>query len=159
MAGLLDIFGTGGADTMGLLGMSDAKIFFTTFNGTNAPDYIERNNLYGDDWFRSRRAAFYRNGGYYGVTISRVGENAYTVAIKDDVRLSEQIETLAHEIGHVFDKQVLKKESSATYNEVMNAFDQWLIKNKKLSTPQYIKLLRPAVVGKKIAVGESRCES
>lgn len=135
------------------LGMSDAKIFFTTFNGTRAPDYAERNSLYGDDWFRSRNAAYYREGEYYGVTISRVGGNAYTIAIKDDVRLSEQIETLAHEIGHVFDKQVFRKESDATYNEVMNAFDQWLIKNKKLPTPQYIKLLRTAVVGKKIASG------
>jgi hypothetical protein len=135
------------------LGMSDAKIFFTTFNGTKDPDYAERNNLYGDDWFRSRRAAYYREGDYFGVTISRVGENAYTIAIKDDVRLSQQIETLAHEIGHVFDKQILKKESNATVNEVMNAFDQWLLKNKKLPTPQYIKLLRTAVVGKKIASG------
>jgi hypothetical protein len=136
------------------LGMPNAKIFFTTFSATTDSDFIDRNNLYGDNWTRARQAGVYRNAGYFGLTISQTGGDTYTVAIRDDLRLSEQIETLAHEIGHVFDKEAFLKAPDATVNQITAAFHKWLDKNQKLPTPQYLKLLRSTMVGRKIARGQ-----
>jgi hypothetical protein len=132
------------------LNLGSAKILFVDTKSATDPDFYKRNNLFGD-YFVGRLASF--SGGNFGVSINRVGEDFHTIVVDTNNRTSIQIETIAHEIGHVFDKQILKKESKAVQDEIMDAFDRWLLKNKALPSKEYIKLLRTAVVGKRISQG------
>jgi hypothetical protein len=130
------------------LNLGSAKILFVDTNSAKDPDFYKRNSLFGD-YFTGRLASF--SDGNFGVSINRVGEDFHTIVVDTRNRQSIQIETIAHEIGHVFDKQVLKKEPKAVQDEIMDAFDRWLLKNKALPSKEYIKLLRTAVVGKRIS--------
>lgn len=142
-------FAEGLVDTLGL---GDAQILFTDINGAESPDFGPRNNLYGN-FFSARTTSFIQDrfGSVFGLSNSMRDRNFYVVSIDANRRLSIQIETLAHEIGHVFDKKVLREADPATFNQIMSSFEDWLKKNGNLPAPQYIQALRTAVVGKKIA--------
>jgi hypothetical protein len=134
------------------LGLSNEKVFFTTFKGALEPDFNERNGLFGD-YYGIKSMGFYqkKNPGVYGLAKNRQDGKYRAIAINDSKRLSVQIETLAHEIGHVFDYAALTKASDQTYQEIEKSFSSWLRKNDRKSGKEYIKLLRTPVVGKEFA--------
>lgn len=144
-------FAEGLVDTLGL---GDAQILFTDIDGAENANFGPRNNLYGD-FFSARSTSFIndRFGPVFGLSNSMRDRNFYVVSIDANRRLSIQIETLAHEIGHVFDKKVLREADQATMNQIMSSFQDWLKKNGNLPAPKYIQALRTAVVGKQIARG------
>ena len=134
------------------LGLSNEKVFFTTFKGALEPDFNERNSLFGD-YYSIKSMGFYqkKHPSVYGLAKDRPDGKYRAIAINDSKRLSVQIETLAHEIGHVFDYAALSKASDQTYQEIEKSFSDWLRKTDRKSGKEYIKLLRTPVVGKEFA--------
>ena len=134
------------------LGLSKEKVFFTTFKGAQDPDFNERNKLFGD-YYGIKSMGFYqkKHPSVYGLAKNRQDGKYRAIAINDSKRLSVQIETLAHEIGHVFDYAALANASDQTYQEIEKSFSSWLRKNDRKSGKEYIKLLRTPVVGKEFA--------
>jgi hypothetical protein len=131
------------------LGLSNEKVFFTTFKGALEPDFNERNGLFGD-YYGIKSMGFYQQKypTVYGLAKNRMDGKYRAIAINDSKRLSVQIETLAHEIGHVFDYAALSKASDQTYREIEKSFSEWMRKNDRKSGKEYIRLLRTPVVGK-----------
>ena len=134
------------------LGLSDEKVFFTTFRGAQDPDFNERNELFGD-YYGVKSMGFYqkKHPGVYGLAKNRQDGKYRAIAINDSKRLSVQIETVAHEIGHVFDYAALTNAPDQTFEEIQKSFSQWMRKNDRKSGKEYIRLLRTPVVGKEFA--------
>ena len=131
------------------LGLSGEKIMFFTFDGAKAPDFADRNKLYGN-YFSIKDMAFLpkKIPGVYGVARNRIDGQYRAVAINSSKRKSVQMETLAHEIGHIFDSVALQKASPETIREIEDSFREWLGKAEKKPAREYVKLLRTPVAGK-----------
>lgn len=133
------------------LGISNEKIFFTTFNGALEPYFVERNKLQGEYYaIKAMGFAPRKYPRLYGLAKNRLDGKYRAIAINDSHRPSVQIETLAHEIGHVFDKSILKNASNETQREIEQAFDTWMLKNGRKGGKEYIRLLRTPMVGKRM---------
>ena len=130
------------------LGLGNTRILFVDTKSAQEPDFVDRNKLFGE-FDVGRRAPF--SEGFYGVSINRPGSDFHTVVVDTSKRPSVQVETVAHEIGHVFDKAVLRNAPVEVRNEIMREFEAWLAKNKKLPSKEYVQALRTAVVGRQIS--------
>ena len=82
-------------------------------------------------------------GPSFGVTVSaRSGPTHYVVGLRPGMKPAMQFETLAHEIGHVFQRVALDNADAATQAEIQRAFEAWLAKNKSAGTATYLQQLR-----------------
>lgn len=131
------------------LGLSGEKIFFFTFDEAGKPDFASKYKLYGD-YQPVKSLAFYpeRSPGIYGLAMTPGDKKYRAIAIESSKRLSAQMETLAHEIGHVFDSVALQKASPETIREIEASFRKWLGGAKNNTARDYMRLLRTPVVGK-----------
>lgn len=82
-------------------------------------------------------------GPSFGVTISALrGPTHYVVGLRPGMKPAMQFETLAHEIGHVFQRVALDNADAATQAEIQRAFEAWLAKNKSANTATYLQRMR-----------------
>ena len=63
-------------------------------------------------------------------------------------RKSFNLETLAHELGHHFQREVFDNASDAEKNAIMDDYKRFLKEQKVSTVEQYVKALRPYVTGK-----------
>jgi len=91
----------------------------------------------------------------YGTT-RRLSNGDHYIALRIRPRSSANLETLAHEIGHILEKDEWKNTDSATKSAVMAAFDNWSVSNKGTSASQHIEALRPHTTGRMDAMDVAR---
>jgi len=91
----------------------------------------------------------------YGTT-RKLSNGDHYIALRIRPRASANLETLAHEIGHILEKDEWKNTDSATKSAVMAAFDNWSVSNKGTSASQHIEALRPHTTGRMDAMDVAR---
>jgi len=91
----------------------------------------------------------------YGTT-RKLSNGDHYIALRIRPRSSANLETLAHEIGHILEKDEWKNTDSATKSAVMAAFDNWSVRNKGTSASQHIEALRPHTTGRMDAMDAAR---
>lgn len=69
-------------------------------------------------------------GGAFGITYSNYANNFFVVGIKEGMRPELQFETVAHELGHVFEKAAYRNADSKTKAAIQSAYNKWYAKNK-----------------------------
>lgn len=141
------------------LGISNSPVFFADYAVSDDPNIGQRNNMHGPYFYMrkmlSDQKAKYGNN-IFGLSSSfgkPPQKTLRTITINFD-RLENkalQFETIAHEIGHVFDKAVFRNAPAEQQKVVYDAFEKWLRKNENLPANEYFQILRTALVGKKIS--------
>lgn len=125
------------------LGLGDQRIMVVQ-GGDGTAAAAASHNLVG-----SYRKAFFQANRYvttenaFGVAISQGDRSFYTIGLKAGMSPQMQFETIAHELGHVFEKSAYAKADAATKAEIQAAFDKWLATNKPLGARDFIRQLRP----------------
>ncbi|CAB5220061.1 hypothetical protein UFOVP237_66 [uncultured Caudovirales phage] len=76
-------------------------------------------------------------------------EKASIITMKLKPRRSFNLETLAHELGHVFEKEVWENSSKEEKAAIFADHRRFLKENKGVNIENYIKALRPHVTGEK----------
>ena len=115
---------------------------------------IDRFGLYGP--FASARSfTLTEEGG----GVRRLSNGDYALVMAPRPRMSLYIETLAHEIGHILDKEAYQKADPATQAAIKKAFEQWRDANKGRKIPDIIKALRARSTGKTTTVSASMQEA
>jgi hypothetical protein len=129
-----------------LLGMNDIKVFFVSDKDADVnSNFTDKYKLHGT-YARARESMIKDDS--YGVMYPEAKNKFYTVKIKSGLRPSMQVETMAHEIGHIFQKVALNEAPEKTVNEILDAHARWYEKNKGGSVRQYISAMRPAIMGR-----------
>jgi hypothetical protein len=135
-----------------LLGMNDIKVFFVSDKDTTkADDFINKYNLFGP--YSRAREGFIKTGNY-GTMYPSQQNKFYAIKIKSGLRPSMQMETMGHEVGHVFKEVALNTAPKETVDGILNAHAKWYQKNKGGSVRNYVSLMRPLVMGK-VTVNEA----
>ena len=115
---------------------------------------VDRFGLYGP--FASARSfTLTEEGG----GVRRLSNGDYALVMAPRPRMSLYIETLAHEIGHILDKEAYQKADPATQAAIRKAFEQWRDANKGRKIPDIIKALRARSTGKATSVSASMQEA
>lgn len=115
---------------------------------------VDRFGLYGP--FASARSfTLTEEGG----GVRRLSNGDYALVMAPRPRMSLYIETLAHEIGHILDKEAYQKADPATQAAIKKAFEQWRDANKGRKIPDIIKALRARSTGKATSVSASMQEA
>jgi len=70
------------------------------------------------------------------------------ITLKLHPRKSFNLEILAHELGHTFEKEVFERASPEEKEEIIKDYKQFLKEHKASNIEQYVKALRAHVVGK-----------
>ena len=70
------------------------------------------------------------------------------IILDQDKSLLANLEILAHEMGHVFEKEVFKNADPQIKREIRDEFDKWYYANKGKTPKQFIKSLRARKVAK-----------
>lgn len=141
------------------LGISNSPVFFADYAVSDDPNIGQRNNMHGPYFYMRKmlsdqKAKFGNN--IFGLSSSfgkPPQKTLRTITINFD-RLENkalQFETIAHEIGHVFDKAVFRNAPAEQQKVVYDTFEKWLRKNENLPANEYFQILRTALVGKKIS--------
>lgn len=129
---------------LGLLGLDETKFYFTTFDDAGNPSITRENNLHGP--FSVVRSLPSRANDA-GVSV-RMDNGVYLVGIKGAPRQSKNLETLAHEIGHVLEKEGWASAGSETQQAIVEDYKAWLSTVHGKNKGQWVRSLRAHVSGK-----------
>ncbi|MEO5333699.1 MAG: PLxRFG domain-containing protein, partial [Magnetococcus sp. YQC-5] len=105
-----------------LLGMHNTRIFLTTMEDASDINQAQKHGLNGP--FAAVRGAV-MDGAQQGGS-RKIANNDFYVAIKLAKRTSQNLEILAHEIGHIFEQTEYTKADMATKNAINDAYKNWL---------------------------------
>lgn len=139
------------------LGINNSPVFFADYAGSDNPEIGPNNKMYGRYFYMRKMLSGQKakwGNGVFGLSSSAINPSVTLRAITinfDNLESKElQFETIAHEIGHVFDKAVFRNAPPEQQNAVYDAFTSWLRKNENLPANEYLQVLRTALVGRKI---------
>jgi len=92
-------------------------------------------------------------GGELG-SMRKMADGNYYIAFTKDASVTRMLETLAHEFGHVHERESFKSADLATQRSIQDEFDKFLKSSKGKSARDYIESMRARGVGKVTKVGE-----
>ena len=89
-------------------------------------------------------ASLHEAGGY----AQRLKNGDHVIAFKPKQSKARMFEVLAHELGHIHQKEVFNFESQETKDAIKAAYSDWLKKTKGMNAPEYVQELRARATGK-----------
>jgi hypothetical protein len=78
----------------------------------------------------------------------RLPNGDYFIAYTEKTSRVRMLETAAHELGHIHEKEIFDNESQETKDAIKTAFSDWLKSTKGMSAPEYVQELRARATGK-----------
>lgn len=84
----------------------------------------------------------------------KIGPGEYYIAYTQDSSTSKVLELLAHEMGHVHEKEVFANASAAEKKALREAHATWLEAQSKKSARELVLALRARVTGRNVKIGE-----
>jgi hypothetical protein len=81
-------------------------------------------------------------------------DDSYYIAYKPSTSKTLELEIIAHELGHVHEKNVFKKAPAETQAAIKADFDKWLASNKGKTAREHIEGLRAKTTGKTTKIPE-----
>ena len=75
-------------------------------------------------------------------TARKVSDGNYYITFTGSTSKTSMLETLAHELGHVHEKEVYRNASPELKSSIRNEFDKWLIARKGETARQFVNALR-----------------
>ena len=76
----------------------------------------------------------------------------YYIAFKPKTSKTAMLETLAHELGHIHEKEVYANAAPETKKALNDAFNKWFAENKPKLSREYVEALRSYETGKRTKV-------
>src|SRR6056300_1288879 len=128
-----------------MLGIKD-RIYISNFEDASNPEIAKDHNLYG----QFARIAGAKNqtedtGGY----TQRLPNGDHVIVLRPLTRASENIETLAHEIGHVFEKTEYQNATKQEKEAIEAEYQKWRAKAEAGTVGELINSLRARTSAKK----------
>lgn len=128
-----------------LLGIN-ARIYVTT-----TADARANQGEFTGDYRAIASAGLEANGG----TMRRLPNGDYYISFVTAPSRAKVLETLAHELGHVHEREVFNNAPAETKAAIKAEFENWLGANKTGTAKQLVEALRARKVGKETQVVES----
>lgn len=75
-------------------------------------------------------------------TARKVSDGNYYITFTGSTSKTSMLETLAHELGHIHEKEVYRNASPELKSSIRNEFDKWLIARKGETARQFVNALR-----------------
>ena len=76
----------------------------------------------------------------------------YYIAFKPKTSKTAMLETLAHELGHIHEKEVYANAAPETKKALNDAFNKWFAENKPKLSREYVEALRSYETGKRTKI-------
>jgi hypothetical protein len=92
-------------------------------------------------------------GGELG-SMRKMADGNYYIAFTKDASVTRMLETLAHEFGHIHERESFRSADLATQRSIRDEFDKFLKSSKGKSAKDYIESMRARGVGKGTKAGE-----
>ena len=74
------------------------------------------------------------------------------ITFRSSTSKTKMLELIAHELGHIHEREQLNNASPEIKRELINAHERWVRKNKPGTAAQWVKAMRAKTVGKMISV-------
>jgi hypothetical protein len=87
-------------------------------------------------------------------SMRKMPDGNYYIAFTKDASVTRMLETLAHELGHIHERESFRNADLATQRSIQDEFDKFLKSSKGKSARDYIESMRARGVGKVTKVGE-----
>jgi hypothetical protein len=126
-----------------------SRVFLTTPGDMRAADAAQKHNLYGP-YAPARSVVLLPDGG----TARRLSNGDYTVSVNPLPKKAQSLEILAHEMGHIIEKEALANADVGTRNALHEAFSAWMKSKAGLPAREYTGQLRPYLAGKNVTGGD-----
>jgi hypothetical protein len=81
-------------------------------------------------------------------------DDSYYITYTPSTSKTRELELIAHELGHVHEKNVFKNSSAETQTAIRADYDKWLASNKGKTAREHIEGLRAKTTGKTTEVTE-----
>ena len=76
----------------------------------------------------------------------------YYIAFKPKTSKTQMLETIAHELGHIHEKEAFNNAAPETQKALKDAFDKWFAENKPKTSKEYVESLRAYETGKRTRI-------
>lgn len=127
---------------LNMLGM-DTKVFLATSQDINAQGAQEKYHIYGGHRsILSTQVNAEENGATRLISINQSDFNDAYIALNSGMSEETMIEVIAHELGHLIEKTLLKNASKETLDAIKADFQQWLASVKGVSKREHLALMR-----------------
>ena len=87
-------------------------------------------------------------------SMRKMPDGNYYIAFTKDASVTRMLETLAHELGHIHERESFRNADLATQRSIRDEFDKFLNSSKGKSAKDYIESMRARGVGKGTKAGE-----
>ena len=87
-------------------------------------------------------------------SMRKMPDGNYYIAFTKDASVTRMLETLAHELGHIHERESFRNADLATQRSIRDEFDKFLNSSKGKSAKDYIESMRARGVGKTTQAGE-----
>jgi hypothetical protein len=129
-----------------------ARVYVTTFEDASNPEETKLKNLYGP--FARIAGAESMGEGVQGYT-QELPNGDHVIVLKPQSRRSKAIETITHEIGHVFEKTEYRNASPRVREAIQAEYEKWRSKARKGTVGELYNSLR-ARTSAKAAIAKDR---
>jgi predicted RNA methylase len=116
-----------------------ARIYLTTVDDARTAD-----NMYGP--FAAIRSALF--DGIENGSTRRLSNGDHYISLPNITRKSQALEQLAHELGHVLQKETWDNANGAEKAAVLRDYENWLSKAGEMNAKQWVEKMRAHTVGK-----------
>jgi len=121
----------------------DTKVFLATSQDINAQGAQEKYHIYGGHRsILSTQVNAEENGATRLISINQSDFNDAYIALNSGMSEETMIEVIAHELGHLIEKTLLKNASKETLDAIKADFQQWLASVKGVSKREHLALMR-----------------
>ena len=127
------------ANLLRSLGLGDIKLFIYTADDAAQSDFVDANKLYGPFARPSQFKSAQLNGsaGPFGTD-----EKTYAVYLNPSLSENARVEILAHEIGHIIEKEAYNNADAETRKAIADEYLAWRKKAKGATSRELIEMLR-----------------
>ncbi len=126
-----------------MVGLGGVRVFLADPDDMRKAGATERYRLHGP-YSAIGSAAHQTTGG----SVRRLPNGAYYIAVSRNPRKSGEIEAIAHEIGHILQRETFEKANAGERSEINGAFGRWLKAHSPENVETYVRSLRAHTSGK-----------
>lgn len=130
-------------DLTNMVGLGHIRVFLADPADMKNPRADETHGLHGP--FAAIRSGSLQEG---GGSVRRLANGDYHITLSPRVRISAQLETLAHEIGHILQREGFEKANATEKALIERAYGDFLVRTGNMKAGEYVRALRAHTVGK-----------
>jgi hypothetical protein len=139
-------------ELVNMLGLGNQRIMFITSGDANLSALADDEIVgYYRDAVIATENLVKAGGSAFGATFSNPAQQFYVVGLRDGMRPELQFETIAHELGHVFEKAALHNADKPTRDAVQAAYNKWFQANNKGTAVNLIESTRTYQTAQELA--------